>query len=145
MQRRNLGVLLAVVIVAVVGFVIASGSDDDKESTGGSTTTTTTTAQPGGDTTAEAKPAKPAPPKIVVKDGKPVGGVKDIEVDKGERVEFSVQSDVADEIHVHGYDLMKDVEAGGSVSFDFKAKIDGAFEVELEDRGEQIAELTVNP
>lgn len=144
MQRRNLGVLLAVVIVAVVGFVIASGSDDDKESTGGTTTTTATAPT----TTPQAKPVeptKPAPPKIVVKDGKPVGGVKDIEVDKGERVEFSVQSDIADEIHVHGYDLMKDVEAGGTVRFAFKANIDGAFEVELEDRAEQIADLKVNP
>ena len=142
MQRRNLGVLLAVVIVAVVGFVIASGSDDDKESTGGTTTTTRTTTTPQA---TPAKPAKPAPPKIVVKDGKPVGGVKDIEVNKGERVEFAVQSDVADEIHVHGYDLMQDVDAGGAVNFGFKANIDGKFEIELENRGEQIAELVVNP
>jgi hypothetical protein len=144
MQGRTLGVLLAVVAVAVVGFVIASGSGDDDDSKGGSTTTTATTtaAEPAGQA---AKPPKPEPPKIVVKDGKPVGGVKDIEVDKGERVRFTVQSDVADEIHVHGYDLMKDVEAGGSVGFAFKADIDGAFEIELEDRGEQIADLRVNP
>ena len=138
MQRRNLGVLLAVVIVAVVGFVIASGSDDDKE-TGGSTETTTTA------TTPQAKPVEPAPPKIVVKDGRPVGGVKDIEVDKGERVEFSVQSDVADEIHVHGYDLMRDVDAGGTAKFDFEANIDGAFEVELEGAQQEIASLEVQP
>ena len=147
MQGRTLGVLLAVVVVAVVGFVIASGSEDDDEKSGGSTTTSApaTTTAPTGTTTTPAKPPKPEPPTIVVKDSKPAGGVKDIEVDKGERVEFSVQSDVADEVHVHGYDLMKDVEAGGEVRFGFKADIDGAFEVELEDRGEQIAELTVNP
>jgi hypothetical protein len=40
---------------------------------------------------------------------------------------------------------MKDVEAGGSVSFDFPATLEGVFEAELEDRGEQILELTVNP
>ena len=40
---------------------------------------------------------------------------------------------------------MKDVEAGGSVSFDFPATIEGVFEAELESRKEQILELTVNP
>jgi hypothetical protein len=56
-----------------------------------------------------------------------------------------VNSDVADEIHVHGYDFKKNVEKGGSVSFSFPAKIEGVFEVELEDAGEQIAELRVRP
>jgi plastocyanin len=119
MNRRNLGVLLAVVVVAVVGFVIASSSDDSKKGT--------------------------AAVAIVVKGAKPVGGVKHITVNKGDRVRFTVQSDVADEIHVHGYDFMKDVPRGGKVGFDFPAKIDGEFEIELEKRGEQIADLTVNP
>ena len=39
----------------------------------------------------------------------------------GDRIQFSVTSDVADEIHVHGYDLKKDVPAGGSVRFSFPA------------------------
>ena len=134
MNRRNLGVLLAVVVVAVVGFVIASSSDDSKKKT------TTTQPAPGGG----AAP-KPAPIAIVVRGGKPVGGVKHITVNKGDRVRFTVQSDVADEIHVHGYDFMKDVKKGGKVSFDFPAKIDGDFDIELESRSEQIAALTVNP
>jgi hypothetical protein len=46
---------------------------------------------------------------------------------------------------VHGYDIPKDVEAGGQVSFSFPAKLEGVFEVELESRKEQIAELRVNP
>jgi hypothetical protein len=54
-------------------------------------------------------------------------------------------SDTADEIHVHGYDLMKDVTKGGTIAFSFKGKIDGVFEVELEKRGQQIAELEVKP
>jgi len=46
---------------------------------------------------------------------------------------------------VHGYDIPKDVKAGGSVSFNFPADLEGVFEVELESRKEQIAELRVNP
>lgn len=84
-------------------------------------------------------------PTIVVENGKPVGGVRDLTYNKGEEIRFRVNSDVSDEVHVHGYDLMKDVKAGGSVSFDFPATIEGVFEAELEGRKEQIIELTVNP
>ena len=89
---------------------------------------------------------KPAPvPTVVIRNGKPVGGVKTIRVSKGDRVRFTVRSDVADEVHVHGYDLHKDVAKGGSASFDFPARIDGKFEAELESRKEQIVELEVEP
>jgi hypothetical protein len=84
-------------------------------------------------------------PVIVVKNGKPVGGVRSLTYNKGEQIRFRVDSDVSDEVHVHGYDIMKDVKAGGSVSFDFPASIEGVFEAELEGRKEQIIELTVNP
>jgi hypothetical protein len=40
---------------------------------------------------------------------------------------------------------MQDVPAGGTVSFDFPAEIEGIFEAELEGRKEQIAEIRVNP
>jgi hypothetical protein len=84
-------------------------------------------------------------PTIVVKHGKPVGGIRDLTYNEGERIRFIVQSDVSDEVHVHGYDIMKDVKAGGSVSFDFPATLEGVFEAELEGRKEQIIQLTVNP
>ncbi len=117
---------IAVVVVAVVLLVVLkddSGSED-------STTTSSSNAKPL---------------TIVVKNGKPVGGIQQLTYNEGERVRFNVDSDVSDEIHLHGYDIMKDVEAGGSVSFDFPATIEGVFEAELEDRKEQILELTVNP
>jgi Cu-Zn family superoxide dismutase len=82
---------------------------------------------------------------VVVRNGEPVDGVQELEFSAGERIRFNVKSDVADEIHVHGYDLAQDVAAGGEVSFDFPADIEGIFEVELEGRKEQIAELRVNP
>jgi heme/copper-type cytochrome/quinol oxidase subunit 2 len=86
-----------------------------------------------------------ATPKIVVKNGEPVGGVQELEYSAGDQIRFEVDSDVADEIHVHGYDVTKDVPAGGSIAFSVPAEIEGIFEVELEGRKEQIAELRVNP
>lgn len=90
-------------------------------------------------------PSEPPFPTIEVVDGQPVGGVQQIETDKGEEIAFVIRSDVADHVHVHGYDLFEDVEAGGRARFSFEASIDGIFEIELEDRGVQIAELRVNP
>jgi hypothetical protein len=117
--RQRAAFLLAAVAIVVVAFVlISSGGSDDKSS--GSTT-------------------------VNVVDAKPDGGIKKLSFKKGDQVQFKVVSDTADEIHVHGYDLMKDVPKGGSVSFSFKGSIEGRFVVELEDHKQQIAELDVTP
>lgn len=84
-------------------------------------------------------------PVVVVENGEPKGGVRELTYNTGEPIRFRVESDVADEVHFHGYDVGKDVAAGGSVSFDVPATFAGIFEVELEDAGEQIAEVTVEP
>jgi hypothetical protein len=112
------------------------GSDDS-----GSQTTDDSASETGTSTA----PAQPAVQTVRVVNGQPQGGVKRLEYKKGDRIRFKVQSDVADEIHVHGYDLKKDVTAGGSVQFSFAATIEGRFEVELENAGTQIAELEVTP
>jgi hypothetical protein len=135
--RTRLGVIAAAVAVAVAGFVIASSSEHKKSKKAA------INPPPSSVSGAPAKP--PAPPKIVIRRGKPVGGIQTIRVSKGDRVRFTVQSDVADEVHVHGYDLHKDVAKGRTVSFDFPASIDGKFEAELERRKEQIVELEVEP
>src|SRR5437773_7869104 len=137
-RGRRLAIVGGVVVVAVIGFVIAQSGGSSKDKT------TTTTSTTNGVTATGTVPAN-APVQIVVKNGKPVGGVKKIKVGKGDPVRFTVNSDVADEIHVHGYDFHKDVTKGGSVSFDFPAKIDGIFVIELESRSEQIASLEVEP
>ena len=135
MQRsQRIGLIVAAVIVAVVAIVVLSGGDDSSDN--GSTATTTTA---GGKTV----PAEV--PTIEIKDGKPVGGIQDLEVNKGDTLEFRVKSDADHEIHMHGYDIAKDVKAGGSVTYKLTADIDGIFEIEIEDLKEQIAELTVNP
>jgi plastocyanin len=91
----------------------------------------------------DSAPATTGNKVIVVQNGKPVGGVQKLTVKKGGRVTFTVKSDVADEIHVHGYNFHKDIAKGGSVSFNFPATIDGEFVIELETRSEQIASLEV--
>jgi hypothetical protein len=144
MNSNTTRVLAGIVIVVVAAVLFAVLRDDgegksESEKAGKATTPAQTTNTPDNTVT------KPEITTIVIKNGKPVGGIAELTYDKGEQVRFKVDSDVSDEIHVHGYDLMKDVEAGGSVSFGFPATIEGIFEAELEGRGEQILELTVNP
>jgi hypothetical protein len=111
------------------------GSDDNSSATSTSQTTTTE------ETTTEA--AKPTVVSIVVVNGQPQGGIVRQTVSKGDRVVIVVKSDVADEIHLHGYDKSTDVTAGGTARLPFIADLPGRFEVELESRGVQIADLTV--
>jgi plastocyanin len=138
-QGRRIALLAVVVVIAIVGFIVLKPSSTSKKASSASTTAgAAAAAKPG-------TPAKPAAIQIQVKGGKPVGGIKKIGVNKGDQVSFTVNSDVSDEIHVHGYDFHKNVKAGGKVSFSFPAKIDGVFVVELESRAEQIASLEVQP
>ena len=61
------------------------------------------------------------------------------------KVTLVVSSDIADEVHLHGYDLMADAAPGEKARIAFVATIPGRFEVELEDRALQIGELEVRP
>jgi hypothetical protein len=153
---QRLAIVVGAIVVLVVAYVVISGGDDEKSSDSTqpaasqpastqSTDTGTTGSDTSGTETATEPAATPAPPTVRVVDAKPQGGIKKLSFDKGDQIRFRVVSDTADEIHVHGYDLMKDVAKGGSVTFSFKGSIDGRFVVELEDHGEQIAELDVQP
>ena len=66
--------------------------------------------------------------------------------DRGQKVRIRVQADRAEEVHLHGYDVMKEVpKGGGTVTYDLPAEIEGEFEAELEGRKEQIIEMKVEP
>ena len=125
-------------------FGLAScGGDDDAGSTEPTLTLPTTTDATTTQTTTEVE--EPAVVRVRVVGGVPKGGIIRKTVDMGDSVVLVVSSDVADEVHVHGYDLMRDVAAGGTARIRFRATLPGRFEVELEDRGVQIADLTVQP
>ncbi len=68
-----------------------------------------------------------------------------VTIDKGTKVTLKVDADVADEVHVHGYDLHGDVAPGKPATIRFTADVPGRFEAELESRGLQILQFTVNP
>lgn len=120
-RNQRIGLLVAaVVIIVVVAIAVGGGSSDKTKTASG-------------------------PQTVTVVGGKPQGGIKTITYKKGQTVDLTVTSDTADEIHIHGYDLHKDVAKGGSAHFTFPAKIDGKFVIELEHAGQQVASLQVEP
>jgi hypothetical protein len=122
-RNARIGVLIGgvVVIVAALVIVLAANSGSDKAS-------------------------DHANVSITVSKGEPDGGLKHIKVRKGGTVDLAVTSDIADEVHIHGYNFEKPVKAGGTVKFHFTAKMDGVFEVEVhKPTATQIASLEVEP
>jgi hypothetical protein len=143
MSRTQRFALLALaVVVAAVAFVIARPGDDDEPA---NEPAARTTQQPTG-TTEAPEPPKPRVEEVRVEGGQPVGGVKKVTFKKGDRIRLAVSSpDTSDEVHVHGYNLTKDLAPGRPVRFQFPATIEGVFEIELEGAHVQIMQLTVEP
>jgi len=146
---RRFAVLVAMLALAASGFVFSSCGGDDGDSAAPATETTTTSEPTATETTTTTETPPPPPPgpteiRIVVVDGAPKGGIVREKVEKGDRVVLIVRSDVTDHVHLHGYDVMRDVAPGKPARLPFRATIPGRFEVELEDRGVPIADITVN-
>lgn len=80
---------------------------------------------------------------ITVEDGKVVDDPGPVAVSAGDHVELRVSSDVPDEVHVHGYDILQAVEPGEPATVTFVADIPGQFDAELEEHHHTILELEV--
>jgi len=154
-NQRIAFALVAVVIAVAAAVLLTGGSSDEAAETDRPPAAATSTTEAGPqdvtetpDETPTPEPtptATPAPEVVSFRGGKVVGGSQKLSFEKGETARFSIASDVADEIHVHGYDIYKDVPAGGRARFSFKADIEGIFEVELHDRAIEVAQLRVEP
>jgi hypothetical protein len=147
--RRLLTAVLGALALFGAGIALAScGGDDEASPTTDTTTTTTTTTTTQPTTTTETTVTEPPGPTVVrirVVNGAPRGGIVRQTVNQGDRVVIHVTSDVTDHIHLHGYDIMRDVAPGRPARLPFRATVPGRFEVELEDRAVQIADITVQP
>jgi len=154
-MRRNLLVLFALTLVLVA--CDGSGSPTTtagaspttslgSTTSGVSTLTTTGASAPTTTTAAATSTSKPAEvPRVKVEDGVKTEGLDTISVSIGETVRFEVEADIADEIHVHGYDLLFETIPDEEVLVEFVADATGIFEVELEGLGLTIVDIEVTP
>ena len=148
-DRRLVYVILAAVALVVLFLVLRPGSDEE------TSPTTTPTAEPAPTesepetgttstaptTTSTAAPAAATQWRIDARDEQ----LDRLTVPNNTNLRVVVIADVTDEVHVHGYDLMAEVAPGAPAVIAFTANIPGRFEIELEERGREIAQLTVEP
>jgi len=124
---KPLGLLLAgLMIVALVATALIEGDAD-------STSSTTTAPLPA------ITPAPQPPPLLKA------GSQRKISVRNGDIVRFRVVNPTAEEVHVHGYDFKFALEPGVTKTISFPARIEGQFEIELEQSATPLAKLVVNP
>lgn len=152
--------LLVVVILA--GVTACGGASEVPETTVPSTTEATTAESTAAPTTRAAASTTAAPPTTtpsstttttepvseipaIVVNGGVVTGPESVPAALDEEVRFTVTSDVAEEVHVHGYDLHFDLEPGVTTEVRFRADVVGIFEVELEGAHLHIVDVIVEP
>jgi hypothetical protein len=81
--------------------------------------------------------------EVTVAAGEVSGDTGRIPVPAGEQVTLVVTGDVADEIHLHGYDLTATLSPGTPAELVFDATVPGVFEVELHESGTVLLTLQV--
>lgn len=161
MLGSRVAAFVAVAIALFVsGLLLAScGGDDEAQTTETVTLPTTETAETTEttetettetettetETTTTTEDEKPVVLRITVLGGAPRDGIVRETAREGDKVVLVVKSDEADEVHVHGYDLYRDLVPGRAARIAFVANLPGRFAIELHHRGTQIGDLTVRP
>ena len=146
------GLARACALAALLSVAASCGGDEDPDAGPASSASTTaasatTTGAAGG--TAAPTSTTTAPPaarviEVAFAGGRVTGGVRTEAVALGETVRLRVTSDVAEEVHVHTYDLVAEVSPGAPVEIEIEATIPGRHEVELEERGRALLTLEVS-
>jgi copper(I)-binding protein len=127
--------LLPVAVAALALTGCAGSSAPAAPSPAASTAISTPSASASATPTAGRRPTLPAVDQtihITYAGGKVSGVSAVVKVKQNSTVALIVTSDVADEVHLHGYNKMADVTKGGTVTIVFKATLPGKWEVELE-------------
>ena len=146
---QRIAILAVAAVVLVGGFLLAQGAGDEAVAPTEPTQTVTPDTGPSAATAPrEPEGQSPPPPRVEVirmRGRAPVGEPQTLRYDSGEEIRLLFRSDVAEEVHIHGYDKYVDVPAGGTARARFKADAEGVFEVESHGSGELLAKLEVRP
>jgi hypothetical protein len=141
----RIGLVAAGVVLIVAVFLLARPDEEGAAPTAAPPTTSSTISAPPTTSSPEPSPTAAATEiDVVVADGGVTTPIA-AEVALGAEVLLRITSDVADEVHVHGYDLETEVPAGGTAEVRFTADAAGVFEVEFHERGLLLLRLTVAP
>ena len=149
------------VLVVMTMLVVACGDDDatttSTPTTAPTTTAAVTTTTPTSTTTVTTTTTTVADDGVIsitvaigsagldlVVEGSVVEPGSRVAVETGAAIHIVLSGSVAEELHIHGYDLSLEIAPGGVEVLDFTADIPGIFEVELEGAGTLVFELEVS-
>jgi len=82
--------------------------------------------------------------EVTVAHGKASGDTGRVQVALGTPVTLVITSDVADQVHVHGYDIEQKLTPGTPATLRFTATVAGVFEVELHEADMVLLRLQVS-
>jgi PBP1b-binding outer membrane lipoprotein LpoB len=141
---RALAASALALALPLAGCAGTAPSDDEPRSTGSSSSAPARSSTPEAavDTAAPADAGQRI--EVRVTGGQVSGDTGRVPVAVGEQVTLVITSDVADEAHLHGYDLTADLASGTPAEIAFVATIPGVFEVELHDAGTVLLSLQVS-
>jgi heme/copper-type cytochrome/quinol oxidase subunit 2 len=140
LRRRASSAALAGLLM-VAATACASGDDDAATSKTSSTSASAAGSDSPSETPSETE--KVVEIQVSVRDGKVKPSPRRIEIEKDSQVRLLVTSDVDDELHVHGYEIEAELEAGRPTTVEFAADQTGLFEVETHESELELLQLEV--
>lgn len=142
----RIATLIAVLALGAVGLAGCGGDDNAADAvTTTETATTATTTETGGETTPTTPVTQAKVITIRVVGGQPQGGIQRPTIDQGDKVVLVVRTDSGEAVHLHGYNIEKEIVPGKPLRLPFTANIAGRFEVELHPTDTLLAVLEVKP
>jgi hypothetical protein len=149
-RNQRLALVAAFVAAAAVAFVVAKPGDGGDGASGGTAPPRTEIGDGGGGQANDTARPRRRPTRIALRRGSVAGGARTITAERGESVRIVVTSDTPDELHLHGFNITRKAAPGGPARFNFRADIEGEFELEshtAEDAGRdpRVARVRVGP
>ena len=138
-RRLVAGIALAALLV--LGATACAGGDDTATPQPGTPSATESSSEAPSSTPAETE--KVVEVRVSVTDGRVKPSPRRIEVEKDSQVRLLVTSDVDDELHVHGYEIEAELEAGRPTTVEFAADQNGLFGVETHESELELLQLEV--
>ncbi len=146
MASRRLPLLTAAALLLAAGCASSSG---DTAGTSATASTPASSAPSSADSSSAPAPsASPSDEEVVtitvsVRDGKVTPKPSRVEVPLGSQVRLQVTSDVDDTLHVHGFEVEEDLEAGRTTTIELQPDQPGLYEVETHETELELLQLAV--
>jgi hypothetical protein len=133
----------AALLALTLGLAGCAGTDAPDASSSSGSSSSSSSGSATAATSAAPSSAAGQRFEVQVAGGQVSGDTGRVPVAAGEHVTVVITSDVADEAHLHGYDVEAELAPGEPTELGFDATIPGVFELELHGSGTVLLSLQV--